>query len=123
VIIRHGVVLLCQRRRGDSHPLKWEFPGGKVEPGESPASALRRELAEELDIEATIGAEIERYEYAYGGRPPILLIFYRVEEFEGEPASLAFEQIRWEMVGRLVDYDFLEGDFDFVRRLATGAIL
>jgi mutator protein MutT len=119
VIVRNGAVLICQRRQSDNHPLKWEFPGGKVEPGESPPAALERELAEELDIRAAIGPQIERFEYAYPGRPPILLLFYLVQEFEGEPVNLAFEQIRWEPAGRLPGYDFLEADVHFVTRLAS----
>ena len=68
VIERDGRILICQRRRGQAHELKWEFPGGKLEPGESPEVALRRELREELAIDAAPETEITRYEYAYPGR-------------------------------------------------------
>jgi 8-oxo-dGTP diphosphatase len=118
VIPRDGLILICRRRPDQLHPLKWEFPGGKVEPGEAPADALRRELEEELGIRAQIGPEITRYEYAYRDRPPILLVFYRVSEFEGEPRNLCFSEMRWEAPRRLSEYDFLEGDVDFVRGLA-----
>jgi 8-oxo-dGTP diphosphatase len=118
VIERDGRVLVCQRKAGDRHGLKWEFPGGKVEPGESPQKALARELIEELDIRAFIGPEIVRYEYQYPQRPVILLIFYRVDEFNGEPRNLQFEQIRWEDRDVLPSYDFLDGDTHFVRQLA-----
>lgn len=117
IIERGGLVLVCRRREDGAHPLKWEFPGGKVELGESPEDALRRELREELGIAAEIGGEITRYEYAYPGKAPILLVFYRVAEFTGEPANLVFHEIRWEAGKLLRDYDFLEGDVDFVRRL------
>ena len=120
IIERDGCVLICQRKRDQRHPLKWEFPGGKVEPGESPRSALARELAEELSVRAAIGPEITRYEYQYPGRPPILLVFHRVTRFEGEPANQVFEQMRWEHPDRFPEYDFLEGDLDFVHRLAQG---
>jgi 8-oxo-dGTP diphosphatase len=119
VIERDAKILIGQRKRGDSHGLKWEFPGGKVEPGESPASGLARELREELGIEATIGQELVRYEHRYPRRTSILLIFYSVTEFLGEPASLAFEKIVWESPEKLPSYDFLDGDIDFVRRLAA----
>jgi 8-oxo-dGTP diphosphatase len=122
VIQRDGLVLIGQRRRDDRHPFKWEFPGGKVENGEMPRDALKRELQEELAIEAEIGAEISRYEYQYPSRPRVLLIFYSVQSWTGDPQNLAFEQIRWEQPKRLPDYDFLEGDIDFVRRLAEDAI-
>jgi len=101
--------------------LKWEFPGGKVEPGEAPQDALRRELREELSIEAVLDGEITRYEYAYPGRAPILLIFFRVMEFTGEPRNLVFERIEWEPRQRLPQYDFLEGDVDFVNQMAVDA--
>src|SRR4030095_3002708 len=93
IIERGGRILICQRRADHAHPLKWEFPGGKVEPGENPADALRRELAEELSISAQIGAEVTQYEYSYPGKKPILLMFYRVTEFSGEPRNQVFEQI------------------------------
>jgi mutator protein MutT len=115
VIERDGRILIAQRRPTGQHPLKWEFPGGKVEPGEAPQAALIRELREELAIEARLDAEIARYEYQYPGRPPILLIFYRVVEFSGEPKNLNFERMVWELRDCLREYDFLEGDADFLR--------
>jgi 8-oxo-dGTP diphosphatase len=115
VIERDGRVLIAQRKNSGQHPLKWEFPGGKVEPGEAPEAATVRELEEELDIRARIDREIARYPYQYPGRPPILLIFYRIVQFEGEPRNLDFEQIRWETREQLRDYDFLEGDAEFIR--------
>ncbi len=120
VIERAGQILIGQRPKGDWNQMKWEFPGGKMEPLESPREALGRELREELDIRAEIGEEITRYEYEYPGRPPIQLIFFRVVQFEGEPKNLAFNQIRWESASRFPQYEFLDGDVDFVRRLARG---
>ncbi len=117
VIERGGRILIGQRKNTGHHPLKWEFPGGKVEPGEMPEAAAIRELAEELAIRAKIAGEIMRYEYQYPGRTPILLIFYRVTDFEGEPENRDFEQIRWEGPEHLGDYDFLEGDTEFIRSL------
>lgn len=118
VIERDGQVLIGQRKAGKWHALKWEFPGGKVEPGETPPAALRRELNEELDIRAEIGAVINQYEYEYPGRSPIQLIFYSVQKFEGKMENRVFEEIRWEKREHLPAYDFLEGDVDFVRQLA-----
>jgi 8-oxo-dGTP diphosphatase len=116
VIERDGHVLIAQRKRTGQHPLKWEFPGGKVEPGEAPEAALVRELEEELGIRAQVSDEIARYEYRYAGRTPILLLIYRVAEFSGEPRNLDFEQIVWAPRERLRDYDFLEGDAEFLNR-------
>jgi 8-oxo-dGTP diphosphatase len=120
IIERDGQVLLGQRKPGDWNEFKWEFPGGKVDPGETPRQALARELIEELGIVAEIGAELTRYGHEYRGRSAIELIFYRVRVFTGEPANHAFHQIRWEQASGFDQYDFLDGDLDFVRRYVRG---
>lgn len=121
VIERHGRVLIGQRKAGGHHALKWEFPGGKVEAQETPEAAAVRELTEELAIRARIHGEIARYEFQYPGRSRILLIFYRVVDFEGEPQNLDFEQLQWVAPERLRDFDFLEGDVDFIRGYSRDA--
>ena len=115
-----GSVLVGQRRSNDRHPLKWEFPGGKVEFGESPQQALVRELREELQIEAKAGAELARYEHDYPSGSRVHLLFFAVREFAGEPRARVFEQISWIQLDALPRLDFLEGDLDFVKRLARG---
>jgi 8-oxo-dGTP diphosphatase len=120
VIEREGKTLVCQRAVGKWHALKWEFPGGKVEAGEEPREALARELDEELGVRAAIGEEITRYAYQYPSRPPILLIFFRVVEFEGSPVNREFADMVWEVPSRLPEYDFLEGDVEFVRGYFAG---
>jgi len=122
IIVKDTSVLICQRKAGQQYAGKWEFPGGKVEPGEELRAALERELREELAITATIGQEITRYEYTYPGRASIQIVFYKVGEFEGEPRNLIFEQIRWETIENLHRYDFLDGDIDFVKNLTGGQI-
>jgi 8-oxo-dGTP diphosphatase len=117
VIERDARVLICQRKRG-RHALKWEFPGGKIEPGETPEEALARELREELAIEARIGERIHKHDVRYGNGPLIHLAFFRVTDFSGEPVNLQFAKIVWEERRKLAEYDFLEGDLEFVRRLA-----
>jgi 8-oxo-dGTP diphosphatase len=84
VLEREGRILICQRRPDQPHALKWEFPGGKIEPGESPEAALIRELREELSIESDPATELMRYEFAYPGKNPILLIFLSVPAWKGE---------------------------------------
>ncbi len=119
IIERADLVLIGRRTPSQAHPLKWEFPGGKVESGERPEEALRRELREELEIDAKVGPEVERYEFAYPGKKPILLIFHEVTTFTGEPRNRIFQEIAWVPLRQLPDYDFLEGDVDFVKRLAA----
>ena len=115
IIERQGRVLICRRNARQQHPLQWEFPGGKVEPGESPVQALARELEEELGIRGATGAEITRYAFTYPGKPPVELIFFRVLEYGGEPRNLIFEEMRWEPPAALPGFDFVEGDRDFIR--------
>ena len=115
VIERADQILIAQRKRTGQHPLKWEFPGGKVEAAETPEAAVVRELQEELAIRASVGPEIGRYEFQYQGSWPIMLMFYRIVEFSGEPKNLNFEQILWTPRERLSDYDFLEGDAEFIK--------
>ena len=120
-LIRRGrSILICRRAAGGAHPLKWEFPGGKVEAGESPPEALVRELREELEVRAEIGDEVERYEFQYPGKQPILLIFLAVSAFKGEPRNCVFAEMRWVDLRELPEFDFLEGDVAFVERLARG---
>ncbi len=110
VIVREGKVLLCQRRAEQEFPLKWEFPGGKIEPGEETTAALRRELAEELGIEAEIGPEIARFGYKYPAKD-VHLIFFKVDTYQGEPVNKVFAQIRWIPLKMLAIYDLLEADY------------
>lgn len=111
---REGKVLICRRTPRQAHPLKWEFPGGKVEPGETPSQALARELEEELGIGHARGDEIDRYQFEYPTKPPIELIFFRVDVFEGEPRNLVFHEMQWVAPDTLEQFDFLEGDRKFL---------
>ena len=121
IVERDGLTLICRRRADGPHPLKWEFPGGKLERGESPGQALTRELREELGIEAEPGRELMRYEFAYPGRNPILLIFLEAVGWTGEPENRIFERIIWERREALAGYDFLEGDALFLKHYGHGA--
>ncbi len=112
-----GMILIGQRRPDQSHPLKWEFPGGKVEAGEEPQDALARELWEELRIRAVIGREIARYPYAYRTQPPIQLVFYAVTEYSGAPDNQIYHSTAWVPRHDLTRWDFLDGDIGIVNRL------
>jgi len=123
LLTRDGAILACQRPAGGRHPGKWEFPGGKREPGESIEECLRRELREELDIEAEVGELVWRTEHAYPGGAPIALSFFAVRRFRGVPVSRAFAAIRWVQVAALGALDFLEADRELVDRLARGELV
>ena len=120
LLVDRGRILACRRRPDQDHAGQWEFPGGKVEPGESEVDALRRELREELGIEATIGDLVARYDFSYAGKPPIELAFYAVRTYSGALDGRFFEDTIWAPPADLRTLDFLEGDIEFVQRLAAG---
>jgi 8-oxo-dGTP diphosphatase len=120
LIFDQGRVLVCQRGlQSASFALKWEFPGGKVEPGEEPESALRRELKEELGIEAGLLDEISRHEHCYPKIVKVNLRFFRVADYSGEVKNLVFQRIKWVPLNELMQMDFLEADLPLVRKLAS----
>jgi 8-oxo-dGTP diphosphatase len=123
LIVNDDRILACQRTRHQPMPLKWEFPGGKIEPGEQPRDALRRELEEELGIEATIGNEVARIVHEYPGGGSVELRFFEVREYQGEIENRIFREIRWITRTELLELDFLEADRSLVRDLAAGKLL
>jgi 8-oxo-dGTP diphosphatase len=115
--------LIGQRKRNDTSPLKWEFPGGKVEPGETPEAALARELKEELAVKLQRCMPIGRTVHKYAATPEELeILFYAVEIAESEITPRAFEQIAWVLPKELGAYDFLAANAQLVAQLATGRI-
>jgi 8-oxo-dGTP diphosphatase len=123
LIQKNGKVLVCQRTRHQTMPLKWEFPGGKIEEKEQPGDALRRELEEELGIVATIGDEVKRIRHKYPNHTMVELRFFIVREYEGEIENRIFRDIQWAAPKDLPKYDFLEADLTLVRDLAAGKLL
>jgi 8-oxo-dGTP diphosphatase len=122
LIFKGDQILVCQRTRHQTMPLKWEFPGGKIEPGEQPVEALHRELNEELGIDATIGEEVARIRHEYKNGSAVELRFYAVREFKGEIENRIFKDMRWTSRSELPSFDFLEADLQLVRELAEGKI-
>ena len=122
VIACDDTVLVCQRLPGGHHPGKWEFPGGKVEAGESLEAGLRRELREELGIEASIGRALWRTEHQYPGRAPFVLSFFFVPRYDGTLTNHAFAAIEWAALTQLERFDFLDGDRAFVGALSRGEV-
>jgi 8-oxo-dGTP diphosphatase len=124
VILNNGRVLACQRKRTVRYPLKWEFPGGKIEPGETARDALVRELREELAIEAVPGELLLSHEWVYrnGSQNPeqdgrFHVTYFIVRSFAGEPLNHTFEDIRWVTPVTLQDMDILEGNREAVALL------
>ena len=123
LIMNKGKILVCQRTRHQTMPLKWEFPGGKIETGEQPRDALRRELEEELGIDAKIGEEVARIQHQYKNGGAVELRFYVVHQFEGEIENRIFRDVQWADRNKLPTFDFLEADLELVKDLAGGKIV
>jgi 8-oxo-dGTP diphosphatase len=123
LIVREGKLLICQRTKHQAMPLKWEFPGGKIEAGEQPTDALRRELEEELGIEARVEDELVRVRHTYRNGGAVELRFFLVREFSGEVENRIFKDVRWVAPAELPAYDFLEADVGLVQDLASGKFL
>ena len=115
-------ILICQRHHSDAYGLQWEFPGGKVRSGESLEASLRRELGEELGIEATVGAEVFRLRHRYPDRF-VEVAFFKIRDYQGTIQNLVFEKIEWVPRRELVRYRFLEADRGLVEKLVQGEIL
>ncbi len=117
---RDGRILVAQRPAEKEHGGLWEFPGGKVEPGESPESALVRELREELGV-GVDPAALEPVTFSSGprGSRHLLLLLYRCSAWRGEPRPLDAAALRWVMPDRLGDLDMPPADRPFVSVLAA----
>lgn len=123
LIFQNEKILVCQRTRHQVMPLKWEFPGGKIEEGEQPRDALHRELEEELGIDAVIGDEASRIVHTYPNGGSVELRFFAVHEYRGEIENKIFKDVQWAERQNLPSYDFLEADLGLVKDLAEGRIM
>jgi len=123
LILREDTVLICQRRPDQPMALKWEFPGGKIEPGETPEQALARELNEELGIHAQIGPFVVHILHTYRNGGAVDLQFFAVHSFEDELVNHIFNDMRWVHFKDLPGYDFLAADRGLIRDLAGGKLL
>ena len=123
LIVRDGEVLIGQRRPNQPMALLWEFPGGKIEAGESPQQALARELDEELGIKAVVGPRVTRIRHNYRHGGAVDLQFFAVHEFTGEIDNRIFHQVRWTKLEELTNYEFLAADRGLIRDLAAGKLL
>lgn len=123
LIVQNGKILVCQRTRHQTMPLKWEFPGGKIEEGEQPRDALARELDEELGIKAEIGEEVERVQHIYPNGAAVELRFFVVESYQRELENKIFKDLQWAVRSQLSSFDFLEADLKLVKDLSEGKLL
>jgi 8-oxo-dGTP diphosphatase len=123
LIVRDGEILICQRRADQPMALQWEFPGGKLEPGETAEQALARELDEELGIEAQVGQRVTRIRHNYRHGGAVDLQFFVVPSFKRELENKIFHQFRWVKLEELPQYDFLPADRNLIRDLAAGKLL
>lgn len=123
LIVQDGKVLICQRTRHQPFPLQWEFPGGKIEQGEQPRDALKRELDEELGIDAEVQDEVARIQHDYGTGNSVELRFYLVHKYVGEIENRIFRDVRWVQRAQLKEYEFLEADRELIGQIAAGKII
>jgi 8-oxo-dGTP diphosphatase len=123
LLVRGDEILCCQRTEYQALPLKWEFPGGKIEAGEKPPQALQRELEEELGIRAEIGPKVAHLQHTYLNGNAVELHFFRIDNYEGELQNRIFREIRWVHRRDLPALDFLDADRSLVQQLAAGKVL
>jgi 8-oxo-dGTP diphosphatase len=117
VLERDGKILAARRKRGTHLEGHWEFPGGKIEPDESPEDGLVRELEEEIGVRARPRGILEVVFHRYPEKS-VLLLFYRCDLLEGEPRPIECDEVRWVALADLPALDWAPADVPFVRKLA-----
>lgn len=118
VVLRRGRLLACQRSASQFPPNAWEFPGGKVEPGESDEAALARELAEELGIRVVVGGHVGTNVHHYGTKA-IELVAYAASIEVGEPVAHEHQAVRWIGLDELRELDWAPADIPLLDPIAT----
>jgi 8-oxo-dGTP diphosphatase len=120
IVEREGKILAARRKKGAHLGGHWEFPGGKLEPDESPEECLVRELREEMGISVLPRRILEVVFHRYPEKS-VLLLFYRCDLVEGEPSALDCDEVRWVPLPELPALDWAPADIPFVRKLADDA--
>jgi 8-oxo-dGTP diphosphatase len=120
LVRREGRVLVSRRRADQAMPLLWEFPGGKVEPGEDPEAALVREVREELGCELRVGRIDEVVFHKYPDFDLYMLVYAGVI-VDGEPRAVEVAEVAWVEAARLPELDLLPADYPLARALAAAA--
>lgn len=122
LVFHRGKLLITQRRQGDHLGGLWEFPGGKLEPGETFPECLKRELQEELGIDVEVGAEVEDLTHAYPGKT-VRLKFFKCRLTRGEPAPLHCHALAWVVRGELGRFEFPAADARLLEALESAEAL
>jgi mutator protein MutT len=122
IIEQSGRVLICRRPAGKVLCGKWEFPGGKMRPSETPRQALERELREELGVAVRIGDVIQAVRYRYAEMTPAVHVIFLHAALRGMPRNLVFERIAWARREELPRYDFLAADRRVISRVVRREI-
>jgi 8-oxo-dGTP diphosphatase len=118
IIYQNKKILICQRKEEGDHPLKWEFPGGKLKDNENKQEALKRELKEELNIYVKESKFFDSYYFRYKRKSQtIYLYFFLVSKFEGIIKNLVHKKMKWIDIADIKNYDFLEGDQKIISNL------
>ena len=115
LILQNNKLLICQRPKFKDHPLKWEFPGGKIKKNETSEDALIREINEELSINIFNYNELISYSFNYSDLGKAVFInFYLIKNFTGKILNNFHNQLKWIEIKDIREYDFLEGDFKII---------
>ena len=119
ILVSDGKVLLCQRKKISRYALKWEFPGGKVEDGETPQNCLRRELLEELNIQIDTAQLYHQQQAFYPDNGVFDVLYYLVPTFTGKIVNNMFKSYAWVPFVKLQEYEILDGNKDVVAKLLS----
>jgi len=120
LILQNNKLLICQRPNFKDHPLKWEFPGGKIKNDETNEEALIREINEELSINIINYEELISYNFNYKDlNKKVFIYFYLVNNFSGKVLNNFHKELKWIEIKDIREYDFLEGDLKIIDHISS----
>ena len=120
LILQNNKLLICQRPNFKDHPLKWEFPGGKIKNDETNEEALIREINEELSINIINYEELISYNFNYKNlNKKVFIYFYLVNNFSGKVLNNFHKELKWIEIKDIREYDFLEGDLKIIDHISS----
>ena len=120
LILQNNKLLICQRPNFKDHPLKWEFPGGKIKNDETNEEALIREINEELSINIINYVKLISYNFNYKDlNKKVFIYFYLVNNFSGKVLNNFHKELKWIEIKDIREYDFLEGDLKIIDHISS----